>query len=127
MNAFLGSDAKMRHSEFLRSMISTANRLLPGNCGRWGCLRVWLLWARAGFVPTQAYSSSGWGSGPSFLPLKKVEDYSQASDLPRPWDTYSIQSDPQLRKKPHHVNTFITAQAVFEILKDILFLPPCHF
>lgn len=38
-----------------------------------------------------------------------------------------IQSDPQLRKKTHHVNTFIAGRAVFEILKDILFLPPCHF
>lgn len=38
------------------------------------------------------------------------------------------QTDLQLRKKPYQVvNTYITGRAVFEILKDILFQPPCHF
>lgn len=67
--------------------------------------------------------------GPLFclLKLKTIPARQTFPDLGTQGAHNGIQSDPQLRKKTHHVNTFIAGRAVFEILKDILFLPPCHF
>lgn len=62
-----------------------------------------------------------------FCLLRKLKTIPQPQTFPGLGTHNGIQSDPQLRKKPHHVNTFITGRAVFEILKDILFLPLCHF